>query len=141
MSLGVLRAGALGLFLGGSLAWIGFNSWDAVHAMFLFSDLRLFFTFMAGVTILGVAWQFFGRTGVDVSSSPRPIHKGTLLGGALFGAGWAISGACPAIALVQLGDGQYAAIFTLLGILIGNYGYATVQERWLHWAKVSCADD
>ncbi len=138
---GILRGGFLGLMLGTALAWIGFNSWDAVHGMFLFADLRLFLTFMTGVTVLAGAWWVFRRRGLDVSSSPRPIHKGTLLGGALFGAGWAISGACPAIALVQLGDGQYAALFTLLGILIGNFAYAAVQERWLHWGKVSCSDD
>jgi uncharacterized membrane protein YedE/YeeE len=76
-----------------------------------------------------------------VRSAYRPIHRGTLLGGVLFGAGWALSGACPSIALVQLGEGQLAAAFTLAGIFTGNGLYAVARERYLHWDTGSCVDE
>ena len=38
----------------------------------------------------------------------------------LFGAGWALSGACPAVALVQLGEGHGAALFTTLSFTLAQ---------------------
>jgi uncharacterized membrane protein YedE/YeeE len=59
----------------------------------------------------------------------------------LFGVGWALSGACPAIALVQLGEGQFVALFTLLGIFAGNWLYSVVHERFFRWSASTCVDD
>jgi hypothetical protein len=132
----------LGLFFGFVLSRIGFSSWTEVHQMFLFADLRMFLAFCLAVLLLTgagfVLKRFFpGR----VTLSSRPFHRGTLLGGALFGVGWALSGACPSIALVQLGEGQLAALFTLVGIVVGNVLYAVVRARYLHWDTASCIDD
>jgi uncharacterized membrane protein YedE/YeeE len=131
---------AVGLAFGYALARIGFSSWDEVHAMFTFASLRLLLTFMTAVAVLVVAWIVVRRF-----SSPRwtarPVHPGTLAGGAIFGAGWAISGACPSIAWVQIGEGQLGAIFTLVGIVAGNYLYSIAHERWFRWSAGTCVDD
>lgn len=132
----------LGVLMGFGLSRIGFSSWDEVHRMFLFADLRMFLGFGLAVCLLFVAWRvatrFFPQR---VHFAPRPIHRGTVLGGVLFGAGWALSGACPSIALVQIGEGQLAAIATLVGIFSGNWLYAAIRERYLKWDTVSCLDD
>ncbi|MBP9114279.1 MAG: YeeE/YedE family protein [Polyangiaceae bacterium] len=132
--------GAAGLLLGFSLSRIGFSSWDEVHKMFVFSDLRLFLTFIAAVVILAVAWPI-ARKFRSGRMGNRPIHKGTIIGGALFGIGWAVSGACPAIGLVQIGEGQLGALWTLAGILLGNWLYSVVHERYFRWSAASCVDD
>jgi uncharacterized protein len=118
----------LGGLLGFSLSRIGFSSYDEVHAMFTFADLRLFLTFLGGVTLLGAALYVVRRV-----SSPawpaRPIERGTLLGGVVFGAGWALCGACPGVAVVQLGEGKLYALVTLAGILLGNALFGVVSAR------------
>jgi uncharacterized protein len=130
-----------GVLLGFALSRIGFSSWDEVHRMFTFADLRLLLTFMFAVTLLAVAWRVVYRLTPKKPSWPlRPIHKGTVTGGALFGVGWALSGACPGVALVQLGEGQLGALWTLGGILIGNSVYAVVHQKYLRWSVASCAD-
>ena len=134
-----LLTAALGLMLGFVLSRIGFSSWDEVHAMFTFHDLRMFLVFAVGVVLLGGAWQVLIRTR-GATFSPRSIHKGTIVGGVLFGAGWALSGACPGIALVQIGEGQLGGIVTLAAILAGNWIYAAVHERYLRWPTEGCAD-
>jgi hypothetical protein len=102
---------ALGVAFGFCLSRIGFTSWDEVHAMFTFSDLRLVIAFGTAVALLSVGWVVVRRLRPsDPAFSPRPIHKGTLVGGVLFGAGWALTGACPSIALVQLGEGKLGAL-------------------------------
>lgn len=110
--------------------------------MFTLRDLHLVFAFAMAVGLLAVGWlavQAFSREKPEWA--PRNIHRGTVLGSVLFGTGWAISGACPSVALVQLGEGQLGAAFTLAGIFVGNYAYATARERWLHWNTGSCVDD
>jgi uncharacterized membrane protein YedE/YeeE len=119
---------AMGALLGASLSRMGFSSWDEVHAMFTFADLRLFLTFLTGVALLGVALAIVKRTSKP-SWPPRPILRGTLAGGVIFGLGWALSGACPGVAVVQLGEGKLYALFTLAGIFAGNWAYGALLER------------
>lgn len=126
--------------LGFSLSRIGFSSWDEVHGMFTFGELRMTLVFALGVAILAPSWVVVRR--IQGATWPtRGVHKGTFVGGLLFGAGWALSGACPSIALVQLGEGQLAAVVTLLGILAGNLVYGVVHARFLRWDTGSCLDE
>jgi len=131
----------LGVLMGFVLSRIGFSSWDEVHAMFVFSDLRMFLGFGVAVMLLFVAFRALAKVTARTPFRDRPVHKGTLIGGLLFGAGWAISGACPSIALVQLGEGQLAAGYTLLGVFAGNWLYGAVHMRFLRWDTVSCLDE
>lgn len=137
-----LRTGLMGTGLGFALSRIGFSSWDEVHRMFTFASLRMLLAFVVGVGVLTLAWplvRHFSRA--TPRWSPRPIHRGTLAGGLIFGVGWALSGACPSIALVQLGEGQAAALFTLSGIFVGNWLYSWAHERYFRWSAGSCIDD
>lgn len=142
MKLEDIKDGVIGVGFGVVLSRIGFSSWDQVHAMFTFSGFNLLIAFVVAVVILAVGWPLAARFASDPPSWPsRSIHPGTVAGGVLFGAGWALSGACPSIALVQIGEGQLAALWTVGGILLGNWLYAIVNERWLHWDTGSCLDE
>ncbi len=134
-----IRSLFLGVVFGVALAFIGFTSWDEVHRMFAFSDLRLTLTFATAVVVLFVAWKIWARFG-EVRVSPRPIHRGTLPGGVLFGAGWAICGSCPSIAFVQLGEGQLGALSAIAGMVLGNLLFATLNGRVLQVPATSCAE-
>jgi len=137
-----LRTACVGFLMGAALSGIGFTDWGEVHAMFTFADLRLLFTFMGAVMILALGFFLIKKLSKkDPGWRPRLVHRGTLAGGALFGMGWAISGACPSIALVQLGEGQLGALYTLVGIFAGNWIYGAIHERHLRWSTGSCLDD
>lgn len=138
MSASHLRVAALGVAFGFVLSRVGFSAWDEVHAMFTFSDLRLVLAFGTAVSALALAWRALaGRAAAGLA--PVPLHRGTVPGGIVFGLGWAISGACPSIALVQLGEGQLGAGWTLAGILAGNALYGVINARLLRWPNASCA--
>ncbi|MFF5364475.1 YeeE/YedE thiosulfate transporter family protein [Streptomyces scabiei] len=47
------------------------------------------------------------------------IHAGVVPGAVLFGIGWAISGGCPAIPVIQVAGGCLPAVITILGIVVG----------------------
>jgi len=130
-----LRYAIYGLVFGFALSRIGFGDFGEVHKMFVFDDLRLFLTFMGGVAATGLGFLAFTR----MSQLPRrSLHPGSVVGGVLFGAGWAISGACPAIGLVQLGQGYVTALVTLGGMLIGIAIYKPLHRRFFGWDIDAC---
>jgi uncharacterized protein len=131
-----LRAAILGLTLGIALSRIGFGDFGEVHRMFLFADLRLFSTFAGAVALTMIGLRAFGR---DRSFAPRRIHPGTIAGGVLFGVGWALCGACPAIVLVQLGSGYLPAIVTTVGMVVGVRIYPAIHRRLFSWDQGSCS--
>jgi len=57
--------------------------------------------------------------GGTLSLSRSPVKRQNVVGGALFGIGWALSGTCPAPALVMLASGAGLAIITIVGLFIG----------------------
>ena len=55
------------------------------------------------------------------------LDRNTLVGAAIFGIGWGISGVCPGPALAGLGAGNWPMLFSLVGIFAGAY----VQGRMM----------
>ena len=102
-----------------------------VGALFGFVMSRIGFT----------SWLLLAKVSRQPTSAPRGMHPGILGGGALFGIGWALSGGCPTIVLAQIGEGQLAAVCTLGGIIVGNWVYSLVHERYFKWPTTSCLDD
>ncbi|MFM1941509.1 MAG: hypothetical protein RI897_491 [Verrucomicrobiota bacterium] len=73
-----------------------------------------------------------------IKLSHKPLNLGAvILGGGLFGAGWAVMGYCPGTAVGALGEGRWHAVFALLGMLVGAALYAEVfplmRETVLAW--------
>lgn len=54
------------------------------------------------------------------------IIGANLIGGALFGCGWAIVGYCPGTSLGAIGEGRWHAIWAVLGMLVGAAVFAEV---------------
>lgn len=115
-----LSYGLFGLAMGMIMSFVGFTSYDEVHKMFTLQDFRLIFVFFGAVALLIVGFAILSR---HRSIPKKQYNKGTIPGSMLFGAGWAICGSCPSIALVQLGEGQLAAVFVIFGIFFGVWSY------------------
>jgi hypothetical protein len=140
-----VTAGAFGLALGFVISAAGFSDWGEVHRMFslgLFAEgptagnLRLLLAFAGAVAVSMTGfWLLARRDQIPV----KPIRTGTISGALAFGAGWAITGACPAAALVQVGEGKLAALATLCGILGGAWIHEKARRRF-HWSRHSCVD-
>jgi uncharacterized membrane protein YedE/YeeE len=126
----------LGILMGFGLSRIGFSDFGEVHRMFLFEDFRLLLTF-AGAVALSMVGLAVWKGGKRES---RRLHKGTVAGGLLFGIGWAVTGACPSIAVVQLGEGKLAAALTLAGIIAGTWLYPRIHRRFFGWDGGSCGE-
>ncbi len=72
---------------------------------------------MVGITLL--------RDSGVVASSHKAMNLGAvLLGGALFGAGWAVMGFCPGTSVGAVGEGRWHAVFAIAGMVTGAALYA-----------------
>ena len=49
-----------------------------------------------------------------------------------------MSGACPAVAMIQVGAGQVAAVLTLVGMLAGSWVYPRVHARYFKFDAGTC---
>lgn len=129
--------GLFGLSMGYALSRIGFTDYAEIHKMFIFADFRLLLTFAGAVAMSMVGFAVLAR---DKHIARKSYSKGTVLGSVLFGTGWAISGACPSLALVQLGEGRLAAAFTVMGILLGVWSYRRVAMGALKFDTGVCGE-
>lgn len=118
-----INHGLFGLLMGITLSCTGFTDFEEVHNMFTFTDFRLLMVFATAVGLTMIGFAILGR-GKKIGK--KHYTKGTVPGSLMFGVGWAITGCCPSIALVQIGEGRVAAVFTLLGILAGVWGYRRI---------------
>ena len=115
---------ALGTVFGFILSRSGAADYGFIQGMFLFTEFQLYG--IIGVAVLVTApgiWLIKrrGRTleGRPVSIELKPLHRGNVVGGALFGVGWSLAGMCPGPILVNIGEGKLYALAALAGALVG----------------------
>lgn len=129
---------ASGLVLGFTLSRIGFSDFGVIHRMFTLADLRPFLAFMGGTVSVWLGYLLLARWAGERRMPHQPLHKGTLPGSLLYGVGWALTGACPGVPLVQLGEGYLSSLFTAAGIIIGMLLFKVLNARVLKWDVTTC---
>ncbi|MFY1671410.1 YeeE/YedE thiosulfate transporter family protein [Plantactinospora sp. WMMB334] len=131
---GLLLANIIaGLALGYTVTNIGFGDYAELNRMFTFQDPRMLFAFGGGVALIAVVFVLF-----RVRRTPGRIHAGVVPGALLFGSGWALSGGCPAIPIIQVASGYLPALVTIGGIVFGVQLHRWVNARYLHLDTGSC---
>ena len=70
--------------------------------------------------------------GETIEFHDKQFNKGQVIGGLLFGLGWAITGACPGPLFAQIGTGATVIIVTLVSALAGTWLYGYFREKLPH---------
>ncbi|MGW0993669.1 YeeE/YedE thiosulfate transporter family protein [Streptomyces sp. NPDC002520] len=122
-----------GLALGFTVTNIGFGDYTELNRMFTFQDLRMFFAFGGAVVIIVCVFAL-----LRVRRTPGRIHAGVIPGAVLFGTGWAISGGCPAIPIIQVASGYLPALVTIFGVIVGIRLCRWANARYFHLDRGSC---
>jgi hypothetical protein len=100
--------------------------------------------FMLSAIIVGmVGVAVLSGAGV-ITLGHKPMNVGAILvGGALFGAGWAVMGFCPGTSVGALGEGRWHAVFAIAGMIAGAALYAelypalkTTVLAWADFGKI-----
>ncbi|NMP21890.1 YeeE/YedE thiosulfate transporter family protein [Sulfobacillus harzensis] len=125
----------LGLAIGGLVEIWGVANPEML-IRFAKGDDRLFLACLAIASGTG-AFTLFGLHyfGVPIHWGPKPFYVvGVSLGGALFGAGLALSGYVPGTILMALAEGRRDAVWALLGGLMGAAAWTAMSTTAAgHW--------
>ena len=136
----VAYAGVLlvGVYLGVLFVKSEVARWERIHAMFLLREAYMYLIIGVSIAVAMISMAIIKRLrittieGEPIKYEPKPFHTGVVLGGMLFGAGWAITGACPGPIYAQIGAGEWMALATLAGAMLGMYSYAALKPRLPH---------
>jgi len=133
-----LYALLLGVFFGVVLVKSEVCSWFRIQRMFRFEEAHMYLVICAAVAVGALSVLLLRRLrprtaqGEPIEIRKKVFTKGTVLGGLLFGMGWAVTGACPGPIYAQLGSGAYQALATFAGAFAGAYLYAWLRPRLPH---------
>ncbi len=123
-----------GTLFGGLLAGGLLHEYDTIHNALVLEDLYVFFVMGSAIAVAApLLWLLERRstptlmTGLLHLSRSKP-ERHHVVGGVLFGTGWALAGTCPAPALVMLSSGAWLALVAIAGIFLGLY-VREVQTR------------
>jgi uncharacterized protein len=112
--------------------------WQRVHDMFLFKEAHMYLIICTAIGVAMVSlfllkgFQVKSLSGKPIKYTPKPFQLGIIFGGMCFGAGWAITGACPGPIYAQIGGMEWMALVTFAGALAGMYLYAFLKPRLPH---------
>lgn len=114
--------------------------WYRIHEMFRFESFHMY-----GVLGSAFATAFLSlrllrrlgarsRTGETVALEPKAMNRGHRywLGGAIFGTGWALCGACPGPLFALIGSGRSVYVVTALAALAGTWTYGLLRPQLPH---------
>lgn len=130
-----LRYLLIGAYFGIVLTKSEVATWHKIRAMFYFREPDLYLIIGSAVIVGAFLVWLIRRArvktpfGEPVEVLSVPMHKGVFYGGFLFGLGWFITGTCPGPIYAQLGGGEFFALFTLAGALIGAYAFAWLKPK------------
>lgn len=113
-------------------------SWFRIQEMFRFQGFQMFGIFLTAIPVAMVSvWiirKFRIRTlkGEAIYIPSKKFNLGYVIGGFIFGLGWALTGACPGPLFAQIGTGFGVVIVTLLSAIAGTWVYAALQRKLPH---------
>jgi len=129
----------VGILFGIILSKAEVISWYRIYEMFKFQSFHMYGVIGSAVA-LGVILVYFFKKGIiktyfGTQIAIDPKKKGfarNMLGGIIFGLGWALGGACPGPMFILLGRGAVAIIIVIIGALFGALLYHATKSKLPH---------
>ncbi len=115
-------------------------SWFRIQEMFRFDAFHMYGIIGLAVIIGVISIQIIKRNnmkdldGNPISIPPKDSSQVTryLVGGSMFGLGWALLGACPGPMFALLGIGLTIMVVPIFAALAGTYTYGLLRDKLPH---------
>ena len=129
----------VGILFGIALSKAEVISWFRIYEMFKLQSFHMYGVIGSAVAI-GVILIYFFKKGtlktlhgkeIVVEPKKKGISR-NLIGGIIFGLGWALGGACPGPMYILLGKGVVTILVVLFGAHLGAFLYHAVKHKLPH---------
>lgn len=126
---------AAGILFGIVLVKSEVISWFRIQEMFRLQSFHMYGVIgtavVVGIISVYLIKKFNVKTiqGDPITFYPKEFRKGQVVGGVIFGIGWAITGACPGPLFAQLGTGATVIIVTILSAIAGTWVYGKFRDK------------
>lgn len=129
----------VGIVFGITLTKAEVISWYRIYEMFKFQSFHMYGVIGSAV-ILGIIFvqlikrnQMKSLEGEQIKFTDKNMSiPRYLIGGAIFGLGWAMIGACPGPMFILLGNGFLVIIVAILAAVLGTYTYGKLRSKLPH---------
>lgn len=128
-----------GVYFGFVLMKTEVVSWYRIQEMFRFDAFHMYGVIGSAVLVGMLSVWLVRRFGVKtfggepISFTPKaPTYTRYIVGGTLFGLGWAFTGACPGPILALVGSGLSVFLVVLASAVLGTWVYGTVRYTLPH---------
>lgn len=114
-------------------------SWFRIYEMFQFQSIHMYGLMGSALFVGIIIVQYIKRSkmkAIDgnpivIAAKDKSIVR-YLIGGILFGLGWALAGACPGPMFVLTGAGYFPILVVILGAVLGTWLYGLVKNKLPH---------
>ena len=143
----IISALIFGLAFGFLLQKGGVGKYHILLGQLLLQDWTVVKIMMTAV-VVGMVGIFALHHFAKVNLHIKPTKLGpNIIGGLVFGAGFALIGYCPGTGAAALGQGSWDALFGMAGLVVGSWLYAelsgtlkTTVEKWGDLGKLTLAE-
>jgi uncharacterized membrane protein YedE/YeeE len=128
----------IGVFFGIVFVKAEIVSWFRIQEMFRLQSFHMYGIIGSAVIVAAISVYLIRKFniktiyGEEIIIHTKPYNKGIIIGGLLFGLGWAITGACPGPLYAQIGSGTSVVIITLLSAIAGTWCYGLWRDKLPH---------
>ena len=113
-------------------------SWFRIQEMFRLQSFHMFGVIGSAVVTGAISVFIIKKLqlktihGETIDLASKPFNKGQIIGGLLFGFGWAMTGACPGPLYALIGTGSTVIIVSLLSAIAGTWVYGLLRDKLPH---------
>lgn len=129
----------VGIFFGIILVKSEAVSWYRIYEMFKFQSFHMYGIIGSAVLLGALSVALIKRSGLKSIEGKTiniiPKEKGFvryLLGGSIFGLGWALAGACPGPMYILVGTGVFSMLIVIAAALLGTFIYGLIKNKIPH---------
>ncbi|THD66434.1 YeeE/YedE family protein [Robertkochia marina] len=129
----------VGIFFGIVMVKSEAVSWYRIFEMFRFESFHMYGIIGSAVTLGIIIVALIKKNhmksseGIEITFNPKEkTWLRYILGGTIFGFGWALAGACPGPMYVLFGTGAYSILLVIGGALLGTYVYGALRDKLPH---------
>lgn len=110
-------------------------SWFRIQEMFRLQSFFMYGVIGSAIVTGLISIQLIKRLGIKtihgeaINIPTKEFRKGQIIGGFIFGLGWALTGACPGPLFAQIGSGFTVIFITFLSAIAGTWVYGKFSDK------------